>query len=97
MIISNTYTHVGWFGPCPVYLGDLTSECPSVTPRWPWATVIFALVIGFCEVADWLLTRVRGTGLEIGFLVTGELEEQLVIWHEVDDGPTDGSNPASRR
>lgn len=28
-----TYTHRGWFGLCPVFLGDVDSDTPNVDPR----------------------------------------------------------------
>jgi hypothetical protein len=31
---TEKFTHKGWFGVCPVYLGDLDTEIPSVTPRY---------------------------------------------------------------
>lgn len=27
-----TFTHRGWFGICPVYIGDLDTEIPCLTP-----------------------------------------------------------------
>lgn len=35
-------THKGWLGLCPVYIGDLCSECPLLVPRLP--------------LTDWLLS-----------------------------------------
>lgn len=52
-----TLTHRGWFGWCPVYLGDLTTECPLVVPRhWLfepllWSAECMFLVAGFCMLA----------------------------------------------
>jgi hypothetical protein len=27
------FTHKGWFGICPVYIGDLDTDAPRLTPR----------------------------------------------------------------
>ena len=37
-----TYTHKGWIGLCPVYLGNVGGSSPDVLPRLP--------------ATDWLLT-----------------------------------------
>jgi hypothetical protein len=87
MIVKAVYTHKGWFGPCPVYLGALTTECPNVMARHPAFDWLFDVVATFCDGVDWLLGKINpnGDGLQIGFLVTGELDEQLVINHEVEE------------
>lgn len=28
-----TFTHKGWFGLCPVYIGDINTEGPCLDPR----------------------------------------------------------------
>ena len=36
--LPDKFTHKGWFGICPVYLGDLDREPVQIAPRW-WAVV----------------------------------------------------------
>lgn len=34
MIINGIeYTHKGWMGMCPMYIGKLDTECPDLLPR----------------------------------------------------------------
>jgi len=34
MIINGIkYTHKGWFGVCPMYIGNKDTECPDLLPR----------------------------------------------------------------
>ncbi len=56
------YTHLGWFGFCPVYLGGIHTDCPDVAPRYRWLTPVLHLAIwlqevsiGFCSLInpDW--------------------------------------------
>ena len=30
---GSNLTHKGWFGLCPVYLGEIETDCPIVEPR----------------------------------------------------------------
>ncbi|HEX7687364.1 MAG TPA: hypothetical protein VF453_06645 [Burkholderiaceae bacterium] len=44
-------THKGWFGVCPVYLGDLDTEAPLIDPRSPLLIPLFLLseaMFGLC-------------------------------------------------
>ncbi len=45
MKVTLTYTHKGWFGICPVYIGDADGDAPLVDPRH-W---IFAPLMWFSE------------------------------------------------
>lgn len=87
MIVSATYTHRGWFGFCPVYLGGLTTECPSVMPRHYIFDPLLTLVCALCDAADWALEKINpnGPGLQVGFLVTDELDNPITKQHEVDE------------
>jgi hypothetical protein len=40
---SALLTHKGWFGVCPVYLGDLDGPAPLVDPRSPLLIPLFLL------------------------------------------------------
>jgi hypothetical protein len=79
------FTHVGWFGICPVYLGALGSDCPHVTPRWDnWAGAFLFGVshygfLAFFAVADALVPKWQ-PGFPIA--VTGEL---LIPFHYETD------------
>ncbi len=55
--MSGEFTHYGWFGFCPVKIGDLDAVAPLVAPRWWWLEPVFwlaetkeALVIGLRSV-----------------------------------------------
>lgn len=44
------YSHVGWFGICPVYVGELDSDEPHITPRvenWFFEFLFEVSVAGF--------------------------------------------------
>ncbi|HEX4918049.1 MAG TPA: hypothetical protein VFV43_09155 [Limnobacter sp.] len=32
--LKEGFTHKGWFGLCPVYVGDINSEAPLLSARW---------------------------------------------------------------
>lgn len=42
---SQRFTHEGWFGICPVYIGDLDTDCPALTlrPENIFTTVLYYL------------------------------------------------------
>lgn len=42
------YTHIGWIGLCPVYIGDLDKEGPCVKVRYPWLEY-------WLDFNDWLI------------------------------------------
>lgn len=48
---SVTITHKGWFGLCPVYMGDLGSDAPFVAARSPWLEPLFDLSKGIFRIA----------------------------------------------
>ena len=70
-------THVGWFGMCPVYLGNIYSDCPDVKARRPWLHRWFLFNIELQRVAiatcsfinpDWVpVWRIRVTGEVSGY------------------------------
>ena len=35
------YTHRGWFGICPILIGNLHTECPCVQPINRWVVPLF--------------------------------------------------------
>ena len=49
MIVNGiTYTHKGWFGMCPMFIGKLNSECPDLLPRH-WAFMPLAHLAVFLQ------------------------------------------------
>jgi hypothetical protein len=53
------FTHYGWFGCCPVKIGDLDSDAPVLAPRWmvlEWLfdiqEVVQGLAIGLCSMLN---------------------------------------------
>lgn len=43
MSVSENYTHNGWFGFCPVKVGDIDGYAPLIAPRWFWLWPLFLL------------------------------------------------------
>ena len=73
-----TYTHKGWFGICPIYLGDIEGEC-NVTAMHDWlewlmdvSEVLMGLAI---SVRCWLNPEYEPM---FAMRVTGELESPIV-------------------
>lgn len=53
------YTHRGWFGFCPVYLGSINTDCPNVIARRRWLEPVLhvnvfiqELAIGACSIIN---------------------------------------------
>ncbi len=46
-----SYTHNGWFGFCPVKVGDLDSEPILMAPRWFWLEPVFWLSQEFAKAS----------------------------------------------
>ena len=54
-----TYSHIGWFGFCPVYIANPHGPCPELTPRKPWLMWLMHLnvalqqaTISVCSMMD---------------------------------------------
>jgi hypothetical protein len=70
----HTLTHKGWFGLCPVYLGDLNSESPVVVER----LAIYAPLLAFSEwmyrvamaCVEWMGSDPPGFPLVVGQKLT---------------------------
>ena len=50
-------THRGFFGVCPVYLGDLDGPAPLVVPRRAWLDPLLDLSAGAFAAINWLGTQ----------------------------------------
>lgn len=50
------YTHKGWFGICPVYLGNLGSDIVKVAPRWEAVVPLFVISEWFQGAAIYVCT-----------------------------------------
>lgn len=84
------FTHKGWFGICPIYIADIETDCPALTPRvenWFFETLFwishYMFVVVFA-VADFF-SHLMHSNWRMGFpiCVTGEL---LVPYlYEYDD------------
>jgi len=49
--LGTKYTHYGWFGICPVYLGDISGEAPVMAERnWVpgWWLSVSEWIFGKC-------------------------------------------------
>lgn len=47
----NKYTHRGWFGFCPIYIGQPYSYCPDIIARRRWLQPLLDLNVWLQEVA----------------------------------------------
>jgi hypothetical protein len=68
--MANTVTHKGWFGVCPVYLGDIESDSPFVVERLPiyypllvFSEAMYQVVMNFME---WMGQEPPGFPLVVG-------------------------------
>lgn len=76
---SYVFTHAGWFGICPVYLGNLETEVPVVIERHPSLRHLFALSEYFQQFRIWFWSVVKSDYEPVfTFHVTGELVEPFV-------------------
>jgi hypothetical protein len=48
---TETFTHNGWFGFCPVKVGDLGQEPILMAPRWFWLAPIFFVSQEFAKAS----------------------------------------------
>lgn len=73
-----TYTHKGWFGVCPIYLGDIEGDC-NVTARHDalgWLMDLSQFVIEFAIYVKTLINPNYEPMFPM--CVTGELSEPIV-------------------
>jgi len=83
--VKNSCTHKGWFGLCPVHIGDLYGEAPLLLERhWIFVPLMWASEAIFALLFE--LTRFVSPEFELGWplMVTGELEVPRVV--EMDEG-----------
>ena len=69
-----TYTHKGWFGICPIYLGDIEGDC-NVAARHDlleWLMAVIGLAI---TVKTWLNPDYEPM---FPMCITGELDPPVV-------------------
>ncbi len=57
--LPDQYTHKGWFGICPIYIGKLHSDAPAVAPRWEWVVPLFVISEWWQGAAIWVCTLVN--------------------------------------
>lgn len=77
-----TLTHHGWFGVCPVYLGDLDTEAPAIAERHPALHPLMLLSEALCAVAFWCISVMGREPPGWPLLVTGQLESPRVLSDE---------------
>ena len=66
------FTHIGWFGFCPIKIADLDSEVPLLAPRWAILAPVFWLAEQM-EAAAIAHATLYGREPQWGFKVTGEI------------------------
>lgn len=89
---TQLFTHTAWFGVCPVYVADLDTDCPHMTPRtenWFFNSLFFVshwAFVAYFVVADIVATLVK-SDYEPGFpiVVTGELLVPYRYEYEEDE------------
>jgi hypothetical protein len=86
--IAQSYTHKGWFGLCPVHLGNLEDDAPNIDPRHPMLSPLMDL----SEVLFGLMFQIAhamNPSYEPLFplRVTGQLSPPIIKLHEVNDAP----------
>ena len=86
MKIQFTFTHRGWFGICPVYLGGLDTEGPVVDPRHWTLTPLMML----SEAVYWVVFRcceAMNPAFEASFplRITGKLDPPIIHTSEAKD------------
>lgn len=72
------YTHKGWFGVCPVYLGGHEQQyCVKVAPRWWYVVPLFWVSFAAQAVAIYFCSWFNPEYVPCwAFRVTGELDGQ---------------------
>lgn len=82
--LSIVLTHKGWFGICPVHIGNLHDDAPFIHPRHWLFEPLFWLCELFFTALFFSFTRVDpGLSPQVPLLVTGELATARVL--EIDD------------
>jgi hypothetical protein len=83
---TEKFTHKGWFGICPVYLADLETDCPNLTPRADdWFHLGLYYVSHYAFIAFFTVADTINPSWQPGFpiVVTGELVVPYL--YEYDD------------
>jgi hypothetical protein len=74
-----TFTHKGWFGLCPVYIGDINTEGPCLDPRhWSlsWLMPVSEAIFG---MAFWIMTTINPDYEPMWPIrITGKLAQPIV-------------------
>lgn len=69
-------THYGWWLFCPVKIGDLDTDCPTLVPRWFWCAPLYWLAHQLQSVIIGLNSMVfEDYEPAWYFAVTGEIEQ----------------------
>jgi hypothetical protein len=72
--LPSQYSHRGWFGICPIYLGNLHSDAPAVAPRWELAVPLFVVSEWWQGACIYICTLVDPEYIPCWkFRITGEL------------------------
>jgi hypothetical protein len=86
MTHTEHFTHKGWFGVCPVYIRDLETDAPGITPRMD-NTLFEALfwISHFGFLAFFTVADVLAPKWQPGFLITITGELLVPYTYEWDD------------
>lgn len=70
-----TYSHKGWIGICPIYIGNVNHESPDVLPRLPMTDWFLILNLWIFDVVA-KLSMIDDDG-SIPIRITGKLNEPI--------------------
>lgn len=78
------FTHAGWFGICPVLLGDLDGDAPLVHPRHWLLAPLFWLSEALMSAAIAVMSALRPDYEPLwSIVVTAELPQPLAVDLEI--------------
>ena len=73
--IAEGFTHKGWFGLCPVYIGDINSEGPMLSARWDCIEWLMDLSEAIYSVVMPVHHWITGEEPMVAIRITGLIEQ----------------------
>ena len=74
-----TYTHKGWVGICPVYIGGLETEAPNIDARHRWLEPLHSFSITVYQVCFAIVEMMGGDAQGFPIRITGQLPQPLTV------------------
>lgn len=86
MKVKIELTHKGWFGLCPVYIGDPDGEMPMIDPRhWAFSPLLWFSEFLFFICIELILLAKPDAEPGYPLSITGKLRRPIVEWWEQGD------------